>query len=98
LGCRQASEPQPVIREIEDAAEEYLKLREKWQNLGEKLTDAKDLLLATMHSHLEKLSVNAEGDRIYSYQDEIVILKPGQDSVKVKHAKTPADEDEKDDE
>jgi hypothetical protein len=84
----------PTISDIEDAAEAYVKLRERWQKLGEQLTTAKTALLTVMQKHAKDLSANGDGDRIYTYDDEIVILKPGQDKVKVKHATTAEEEDD----
>lgn len=85
----------PKIAEIEDAAEAYLKTREKWQQLGEQLIEHRTALLNVMHTHVKKLSVNGDGERVYSFDEHIVVLKERGDTVKVKKSKEP-EEDEDD--
>lgn len=86
----------PKIPEIEAAADAYTSLREKWQALGEKLTTAKTALTQTVLDHEKELSKDKDGNRVYRFDDLIVILKPGKPGVKVKHAA--AEDDEEDDE
>ena len=85
----------PTIKEIEEAAEAYTALREKWQALGEKLTTAKTALIQTVLEHEKELSKDKDGNRVYRYDDMLVILKPGSPKVRVKavHDETDADED-----
>jgi hypothetical protein len=71
------------IKAIEEAAETYVGLLENWQKLGEKLTEAKAELLKVVERHADKLTPNAEGERYYHYDDEIVIYKPGQPRIKL---------------
>lgn len=86
----------PKIPEIEEAAEAYTGLRDKWQALGEKLTTAKVALTQTVLDHEKELSKDGDGNRVYRFDDMLVILKPGKPGVKVK-AVHEDDDDEDDD-
>ena len=70
----------PVIKAIEDAAEDYETIRDKRMALTEKEIEAKSKLLDLMKKHKCKL---------YRYDERIVELVPGEDGVKVKKAKDP---------
>ena len=61
------------------------------------LTESKGALLQAMRNHVKELSVNPLGERIYTFDNEIVILKPGSETVKVKRAKA-RDDDQGDNE
>lgn len=76
----------PAIPEIERAADDYVKVRDKRMKLTEQEITAKASLIASMQKHQDKLSVNGDGQRIYRFDDEIVILDPGKVNVKVKTA------------
>lgn len=76
----------PNIPEIEDAASEYVKIRDKRMKLTEQEIAAKCTLLETMRKHSGKLTENGNGEKIYQFDDEIVLLQPGKENVKVKHA------------
>lgn len=84
----------PTIKEIETAAEEYVKVRDRRMKLTELEVTAKTNLLNAVKKHVDKLAVNADGDRLYRYDDEVVILKPGKENVKVRHAAEPEEQGE----
>lgn len=77
------TEPQS-IPEIEEAAETYVKARDKRMRLTEQEVAAKVNLLQVLLTNQEKMSPGEDGTRVYRYDDEIVILKPGKVGVKVK--------------
>lgn len=75
----------PKIKAIEDAASTYVDARDKRMKLTEKEIECKAKLIDAMQRHIDKLSVDADGNRIYRFDDELVILIQ-LESVKVKHA------------
>lgn len=85
----------PTIKEIEEAAEAYRALRDKRMKLLTQELSAKENLLQVMLAHSKTLPKNAEGEVMYRYDDELVILKPGKQNVKVK-AVHDSDEEEDD--
>jgi hypothetical protein len=84
----------PKIKEIEEAAESYVAIRDKRMALTEKEIVAKANLVQVVQSHVKELDKNEDGEPCYRYDDLIVILKAGRPGVKVKHA---SDESEDDD-
>lgn len=74
----------PSIPEIEQAAEAYVKARDSRMRLTEKEITAKTKLIQVVLEHEKELSSNPDGEKIYRYDDEMVILKPGKRNVKVK--------------
>lgn len=74
----------PSIAPIEDAAEFYRKTRDSRMKLTEREIVAKTNLIQVMQEHQKQLSKNEDGDFVYRYDDEIVILKNGKVNVKVK--------------
>lgn len=85
---------EPSITEIEDAAEDYKKLRDKRMKILDQEIAAKAKLLETMKENIEQLSVDAEGNRVYRYDEELVILSEGKVNVKVKHVRDQTEEEE----
>lgn len=83
----------PKIAAIESAAEKYVDLRDKRMKLLESEIAAKEKLVEAMQKSAEKLSQDGEGNLIYKYDEQVVILAE-QVGVKVKHAATPAEEGE----
>ena len=76
----------PSIAEIEEAAQKYVSARDKRMKPTEQEVATKLELIKVMQSFEPKLSVNQDGDRCYRFDDEIVILKSGKVSVKVRTA------------
>jgi hypothetical protein len=83
------------IPEIEEAAELYVKARDRRMRLTEQEIAAKVNLLQVCVANEDKLSPNQDGDKCYTYEDEMVILKRGKANVKVKLLR---EKDESDDE
>lgn len=74
----------PSIPEIEQAAEAYVKARDSRMRLTEKEITAKTNLIQVVLEHESELSSGPDGEKVYRYDEEIVILKPGKRNVKVK--------------
>lgn len=75
----------PRIKAIDDAAEEYVNVRDKRMEWTKKEVAAKQQLTDLMHKHAEKIGRDAEGGLTYRYDDMAVILKPTEETLKVKH-------------
>lgn len=86
----------PSIKEIEEAAEVYVDARDKRMRMLEKEIAAKANLLTVLLAHEGELETDGEGNRVYSYDEEIVILKPGKRNVKVRALKEAEDNDDED--
>lgn len=84
------------IPEIEEAAEKYRAVRDKRMRLTEQEVAAKVNLLQVLIEHENELTPNGNDERVYRYDDEIVILKSGKRNVKVKAAMDGADEEDED--
>ena len=67
-----------VIPEIDKAAEKYVNIRDKRMLLTEDEIEAKGLLTELMKKHSLKT---------YRYDERLVELKPGEETVKVKKVK-----------
>lgn len=74
----------PKIKEIEVAAEDYVAIRDKRMALTEKECAAKLTLIETVKAHASELTKDLKGNRVYRYDDQLVMLIPGSDNVKVK--------------
>ena len=84
----------PVIKEIDTAAESYVKSRERHAKATKDLIEKKRELLEVVEAHAGELEPGEdEGTRVYRYDDEIVIFKRGENSVKVKAASQPEPEE-----
>jgi hypothetical protein len=85
----------PRIAEIDEAAEAFVAIRDKWQAHGKKLIEAKEALIQVCVAHTKEMAPDGEGNRLYKYDDDMmVILKPSKNNVKVKHVHEDEDEDE----
>jgi len=85
------------IPELEDAATAYVAARDKRMAMTEKEVVAKVNLMQVVLAHEKELTKNEKGERVYRFDDELVILKPGKANVKVKHAVDDEDEEEDED-
>lgn len=82
----------PKIAAIETAAENYVALRDKRMKLLENEIAAKAKLTETMQANAGKLSQDGEGNLIYKYDEQVVILTEAT-AVKVKHAAAASEEE-----
>jgi len=81
----------PVIKAIESAATKYVNLREEFQKASARVQEAKTKLIAVMQANSDKLSKDAEGNSIYRYNEELVILSESV-GVKVKALSEPEED------
>src|SRR5437763_12552165 len=72
------------IAEVDEACDEYVKLRDKRCTLTPKEIAAKAKLIDAIHSNAKKLPRNAEGSIVYQNSDFKISLAPGQEKLKVK--------------
>ncbi len=79
----------PVIKAIEDKAEQYVALRDKRMAMLVKEVEAKGELMAAMRKHEEKLR-QPDGSLLYAFDESVVVVSCS-DKVKVKKL---ADEEE----
>jgi len=82
------------IPAIEAVADAYVKVCDRRMKLTEQEITAKAVLLEVVTKHADVLAVNGDGQRIYRFEDEVVILEPGKANVKVKRAHAEPDEAE----
>ena len=82
----------PKIKQIENAAAKYVDARDSRMKLTEKECAAKTNLIAVCQEHAEKMNVNADGDRVYRYDDLLVVLTDKL-NVKVRSAQEPVEEE-----
>ena len=75
----------PVIKSIESAADVYTGAREKFQKASVSVQDARTKLIEVMQANADKLAVDGDGNRIYRFDDELVVLTETA-KVKVKSA------------
>ena len=75
----------PVIKAIENAAEAYVSARDKRMKALENEIALKTKLIEVMENNADKLGVDADGNLLYRYDEEVVILSK-LDTVKVKKA------------
>jgi hypothetical protein len=83
----------PRIAALDEAAEEYVKVRDRRMGLTEKEVQAKANLIDLLHKHADKIPPNDEGVMYYKYDDVVVELKPGKEQLKVRTATNPAGEE-----
>lgn len=78
----------PRVKPIEDAAENYVSVRDKRMKLTEQEIAAKLKLIEVMLRNSDKLSEDGDGNRVYQYDEELVILNE-KTNVKVKDVTQP---------
>src|SRR5216110_2258872 len=83
----------PVIKGIEQAAEDYVSVRDKRKALTDREVDLKAALLAAMKKHEDKLR-QPDGSLLYQFDGQLVVA---QHSENVKVRKWDEDGDESDD-
>lgn len=82
------------IGPVEEAAENYIKERDKRMKLTPKEVEAKRKLIATIHEHEDKIGKQPDGTIVYRYEDIIIRLEPGPEKLKVKAARDTGDPEE----
>lgn len=74
------------IAAIEKLAEDYIKERDKRVKLTPREVAAKQKLIDAIHKYRDKLGTAADGTVTYRYDDTLIILKPGKETLKVQSA------------
>lgn len=77
------------IKAVDDAAEEYVKVRDRRMGLTKKEVQAKQTLIDLLHKNSEKIGADEEGIMRYEYDDVVVELSPGKETLKVRTASSP---------
>ncbi len=72
------------IKEIDDLAEDYIKTRDRWVAASAPVQVANDKLREAIHKHADKIGKDRNGEIVYRYDNVVVLLKPGKESLKVK--------------
>lgn len=83
-----------AIPEIDDAATAYVAVRDKRMAMTEKECAAKLNLVEVCLAHEKELSKDGDGNRVYRFDDLIVLVTPGKTKVKVKTAIDDPDEED----
>lgn len=76
------------IKELDDAAEEYVRVRDRRMDLLKKEIDLKGDLLELVHKHEDKIGRDGDGVLRYKVEDEDLIVESahGEETIKVKRA------------
>lgn len=82
------------IKAVDDAAEEYVKIRDRRMAMTKKEVQAKQTLIDLLHKNAEKIGADDEGVMCYEYDDVVVELKPGKEQLKVRTATNPEGEED----
>jgi hypothetical protein len=84
-----ASADQISIPEVEAAADKYIEIRDKRCKMTPREVTAKEELITLIHAHSDKIAKNAEGEQVYRYDDLIITLKPGKETLTIKEQTEP---------
>lgn len=76
------------IPKINKLADIYVQRRDARMELLKKEVEAKEDLILAIHDHIEEIGEDVNGEVVYRYEDTVVILKPGEEKLKVKSAVT----------
>lgn len=74
------------IPEVEKAARIYVTCRDERMELLEEEIEFKKKLREVMHANEDKIGKDRDGSMIYRFGDQLIVLKPGKEDVKVKTA------------
>jgi hypothetical protein len=73
------------IPEVDALAEAYIVERDKRCNMTPKEIAAKEALIEALHEHADAIGRNpSNGEIRYVYDDTVVLLKPGKETLRVK--------------
>lgn len=77
------------IRSIDEAADDYIKARDRRCRMSPKEIAAKTKLTDLLHKHEEKIGRGADGILRYNYGDEVIVLEPGKEKLRIKSSDEP---------
>jgi len=72
------------IPEVDKLAEDYIKERDKRCAMTPREIAAKTKLVEALHAHAGEIGKNGDGEIRYMYDNVVVLLKPGKETLKVK--------------
>ena len=72
------------IPEINTLANQYVHERDKRCAMTPHEIAAKEKLIAAIHKHADTIGKDRDGSIVYRYEDTVIILKPGKETLKVK--------------
>ncbi len=81
------------IPSIHKTADEYVSARDKRCRMSPKEIAAKTKLMDLLHKHEDKIGRGPDGILRYHYGDEVIILEPGKERLKIRAS----DDDEPED-
>lgn len=79
------------IAAVDNAAAEYVRERDKRCRQTPKEIAAKQKLIGLLHKHEAKIGRDEAGVLRYEFDDTVIELKPGEETLKVKAAPAPED-------
>lgn len=82
------------IKAVDAAAEEYVKIRDKRCQMTPREITAKQNLMDVIHKNEDKIGRDGTGAIVYRYDDMVITLTPGKETLKVKSANTGGDGDD----
>lgn len=74
------------IKEIDAAADTYVKIRDKRCMMTPREITAKQNLMDVIHKNEDKIGKDTTGRIVYRYDDMVITLTPGKEQLKVKAA------------
>jgi len=75
------------IPAVDTAAAAYVRERDKRMAESKRETAAKQKLVDLLHEHAKEIGTDKNGEIVYRYDDFVVSLKPGKETLKVYTAK-----------
>ncbi len=82
------------IPKINKLCDIYVSKRDARMELLKKEVEAKENLINAIHDHIKEIGEDSNGEVVYRYEDTVVILKPGEEKLKVKSAVSDEGDDE----
>ncbi len=74
------------IKSVDELAEAYIKERDRRVRMTPREVTAKNELIDELHKHADKIGRDAEGVLRYEYDDIVIELRPGKETLKVRAA------------
>ena len=72
------------IPKINKLCDIYIQRRDSRIEVLKKEIEAKENLINEIHAHITEIGEDSNGEVVYRYEDTVVILKPGEEKLKVK--------------
>src|SRR5207245_1369444 len=83
------------IKEVDDALDEYIPIKEKRCTLTPKEVAAKEKVMEKMRKNAARIGADGEGALVYRYDDDTIVrLKHGKDKLQIKTASQDGEDDD----